>query len=331
MTRVVDRVTDLGGGTPILRLRLRTSRWVLLVKLEKTNPGQSMKDRMARGMLDDAERTGTLAPGGVIVESSSGNTATGLAILAAERGYRFIAIVDHHAAPEKLRLIRAYGGELVHVPSSTSEGEVATRERERAAEELARSIVGAVYLRQPDNPANGDSYAALGDEVLAQTGARFDLLFGAVGTGGSLSGTARRCKAALPRLRVVGVEPVGSIIFGGPAGPYLQSGTGTPEGVEIGRNVDRTAIDEGTKVSDAQAFTMARALARRRALLVGGSAGGVLFVALARLANMPGEGAAVALAGDGGEKYLDTFFDDEWFASRRLHAPEADALVDSLL
>ena len=196
MSGIVDRVTDLIGATPLVRLRLRAARWEVLLKLEKLNPGQSMKDRMARGMLDDAEREG-LRPGATIVESSSGNTATGLSILAAERGYRFIAVVDHHAAPEKLRIIRAYGGEILQVASPCAEGEVATRERERLAEELARSIPGAVYLQQAHNPANGASYEQLGAELLDQTGGRFDFLFGAVGTGGSLSGTARRCKAAM--------------------------------------------------------------------------------------------------------------------------------------
>lgn len=311
------RISEIIGSTPVLELPLRRSRWRLLLKLEKFNPGQSMKDRMALSMIADAERSGRLSAGGTIVESSSGNTGTGLAMLAAERGYRFVAVVDGHASPDKLRVMQAYGAELVHVSSARAEYEVATREREERAAALAASIPGAVFLEQAHNSANPAGYEALADELVAQLGTPIDHLIGAVGTGGSLCGTARALRRRCPELYTIGVEPVGSIIFGGEPAPYFQSGTGTPGGVDVGRNVDRAVIDRGSKVSDRDAFATARCLAHR-GVLVGGSAGGVVYAALSELAERVDGGVALAILADGGEKYLDTIFDDAWMARRGL-------------
>lgn len=326
---VAPRVTALIGNTPMLELPLATCGSRLLLKLEQWNPGRSMKDRMALAMVRAAERDGRLEPGGTIIESSSGNTGTGLAIVAAERGYRFVAVVDHHAAADKIRTMKALGAEVVMVNGDHREGYVATREREALAASLEGSTPRAVYLRQADNPANAEAYAStLATELWGATGGSFDTLVGAVGTGGSLSGTARALKQLRPDLRVVGVEPMGSIIFGGPAGSYYQSGTGTPEGVEIGANVDHALIDDGRKVGDAEAFNTARFLARRFGLLVGGSAGGVIHVA-ARLARAESS-TVVAIVADGGEKYLDTIFDDAWLARRDLLSPTLSRELEGL-
>ena len=325
--RIVSRVSDLIGETPFFDLPLRLPHWRLLLKLEKFNPGQSMKDRMARSMIEEAERSGRLRKGGTIVESSSGNTGIGLALLAAERGYRFLAVVDHHASRDKVRVMRAYGAEIVEVEGAFAEDEVATAARESLADRLGASIPGAVFLAQADNPANPlGYYGTLAHEILAAAG-DLDVLVGAVGTGGSLCGSARRIKEQRPAVRVVGVEPVGSIIFGGEAGCYYQSGTGTPAGVEVAGNVDYSLIDERCKVSDAAAFTTARHLARRFGLLVGGAAGGVIHSALRRLAEHPEGGTAVAITADGGERYLDTVFDDAWMEKRQLF----DATVEHWL
>lgn len=322
-----SRLSAAVGRTPLVRLPLRLPQKELWLKLEKFNPGQSMKDRMARSMLDAAESEGRLERGATIVESSSGNTATALAILAAERGYRLIAVVDHHAARDKLRSLEAYGAEVVLVAGTAEDDEVATKARETHARRLAETIPGALFLNQAHNLANRDGYeSTLARELFDDLGTELELLVGAVGTGGSLSGTARGLKALVPRVRVVGVEPTGSIIFGGDPGPYFQSGTGTPGGVEVGKNVDYSAIDEGRRVSDAQSFTTARYLARRNGLLVGGAAGGVVYTALMLLATGDAR-CAVAIIADGGEKYLDTVFDDDWIHSRRLEDPR---VVDEL-
>lgn len=326
---VVQRVTDLIGATPMLEMPLVTRGSRLLLKLEQWNPGRSMKDRMAYAMVRAAERTGRLRSGGTIIESSSGNTGTGLAIVAAERGYRFVAVVDHHAARDKIRTMKGLGAEIVMVDGDHAEGRVATKAREAFAATLEHRIPGSVYLRQADNPANAEAYTrTLAVELWQATAGRFDTLVGAVGTGGSLSGTARALKLLSPTLRVVGVEPLGSIIFGGPGGPYYQSGTGTPEGVEVGENVDYALIDAGHKVGDAEAFNTARFLARRFGLLVGGSAGGVIHVAVRLASASPS--TVVAIVADAGEKYLDTVFDDEWMTQRDLVSPAVQREIESL-
>ena len=329
---VVERVTDLIGRTPMLELPLAARDRRLLLKLEQWNPGRSMKDRMAHAMVQAAERSGRLTPGGTIIESSSGNTGTGLAIVAAERGYRLVAVVDHHAARDKIRTMKALGAEIVAVDEDQAEDRVATKAREALAERLEASIPGGVYLRQADNPANAEAYRrTLAVELWQSTGGRITTIVGAVGTGGSLSGTARGLKELDGSVRAVGVEPVGSTIFGGPGGPYLQSGTGTPGGVLVGENVDYALIDTSFKVSDALAFNTARFLGRRLGLLVGGSAGGVIHVAL-RLANASAPATTtIALVADAGEKYLDTVFDDAWMEKRGLIDTSVERELASLL
>jgi len=324
-------ISELVGDTPMLELPLRTAGRLLL-KLEAFNPGRSMKDRMALSMVLDAERSGRLRSGGTIVESTSGNTGTGLAMIAAERGYRFLAVVDHHAAKEKLRIMRAYGAELVVVESAGAEDRVATAAREARAAEIERETPGAVWLRQADNPANAAGYAGLARELRDATNDSIDVLVGAVGTGGSLCGTARALRSMTERrCVVVGVEPVGSIIFGGPGGPYFQSGTGTPAGVAVGANVDLTMIDMGVKVSDRVAFNTARWLARRFGVLVGGSSGGVVHEALRRASEGPNARTVVAITSDAGEKYLDTLFDDAWMQKRSLLDPNVAMELDRLV
>ncbi len=322
---IFDKVTDLIGNTPLLRLPLRKTQWQLLLKLEKFNPGLSMKDRMALNMIDQAEKSGILKPGGKIFESSSGNTGTGLAIVSAERGYKFTAIVDHHAAKDKIRVMKAYGADIVYVEGDFAEDEVATCARERLAKQLSLKCPGSVCMQQADNPANADGYyKTMGKEIVSATNGSIDMLVGAVGTGGSLSGTARYVKERYPFTKVIGVEPVGSIAFGGEPAPYFQSGTGTPGSVEVGKNVDYEVIDVGLKVSDSQAFNTARFLARNNGLMVGGCAGGIIYKALEIIQKQKESGVEsgvmVAIVGDGGEKYLDTVFNDEWMMSKGLLA-----------
>ncbi len=332
---IFDRITDLIGNTPLLRLPLKNTQWQLLLKMEKFNPGLSMKDRMARNMIDDSEKSGCLKPGGQIFESSSGNTGTGLAIVAAERGYKFTAIVDHHAAQDKIRIMKAYGANIMFVGGDFAEDEVATAAREKLAYKLSLEHPGSVCLQQADNPANAQAYyKTMGREIFSSTNGCLDMLIGSVGTGGSLSGTARYLKECSPNIKVIGVEPVGSIAFGGPPAPYFQSGTGTPGSVDVGKNIDYNLIDEGLTVSDAQAFNTARFLAHNNGILVGGAAGGVIYKALEIIQKQPGYGVMVVIVGDGGEKYLDTVFNDEWMQSKGLLSPsieeELKAIVGNL-
>lgn len=293
------------------------------------NPTGTAKIRMARAMVDAAEAAGELRPGGRIVESTSGNTGLGLAVIAAERGYAFTAVVDHHACPDKLRGMRALGTELVYVVDDGG-GEPATAAREELAGDMARGRDDTVFTEQHNNPANGVGYFPVAHELHEALGGRIDVLIGAVGTGGALCGTGRELGKLMSGFTVIGVEPKGSIAFGGPAHDYHQSGTGTPEGAGIGALVDFDLIDEGVKVGDVEAFATCRAVART-GLLIGGSAGGVVHEALTRLPSLPPGTTVVALVNDGGEKYMDTVFDDDWMRARGLLDPEAEGEIEELL
>jgi cystathionine beta-synthase len=326
---LVTRVTDLIGNTPLFELAATATGTRLLLKLEQFNPTGAAKIRMAREMVLDAERRGLLGSGGHIIESTSGNTGLGLAVVAAERGYRFTAVVDHHACKDKLRAMRAMGAELVYV-ADEGDDSLATSAREDLAAELAAARAGAYFTEQHENEANALGYYEVADELLAEVD-RVDILLSAVGTGGSLFGTARRLGELGCRPRVIGVEPVGSIAFGGPGGPYWQSGTGTPPGATVGTAVDYALLDEGLKVSDVDAFATARAVARKLGLLIGGSAGGSVHAALTRLEQFPPGSVVVTIVCDGGEKYLDTVFDDNWMGDRDLLDESVERVVEDLL
>ncbi|MFD5383393.1 cysteine synthase family protein [Streptomyces sp. NPDC127074] len=327
--RVVPRVSDLIGYTPLLELCRTETGSRLLLKLEMFNPTGSAKIRMARAMVDAAEERGELSAGGHIIESTSGNTGLGLAVIAAERDYTFTAVVDHHAAVDKLRAMKAMGAELVYVADDGSE-DLATAAREEHAVGLARGKANTTFTEQHNNPANGAGYFPVAHELHQALDDGIDVLIAAVGTGGALCGTARELRLLTPDFITIGVEPKGSIAFGGPAHDYYQSGTGTPEGAEIGALVDYDLIDEGVKVGDIEAFATARAVART-GLLIGGSAGGVVHAALARLPLLPPGSTMVALINDGGEKYLDTIFNDDWMNARALLDPAAEREIEETL
>ncbi|MFI5782767.1 PLP-dependent cysteine synthase family protein [Nocardia sp. NPDC051570] len=326
---LVTRVTDLIGNTPLFELAATATGTRLLLKLEQFNPTGAAKIRMAREMVLDAERRGLLNVGGHIIESTSGNTGLGLAVVAAERGYRFTAVVDHHACKDKLRAMKAMGAELVYV-ADTDDDSLATSAREDLAEAMAAARPDAYFTEQHNNDANALGYYAVAEELLEDLG-RVDILLSAVGTGGSLFGTARRLRELGCMPRVIGVEPVGSIAFGGEGGPYWQSGTGTPPGATVGTAVDYSLLDEGVKVTDVAAFATARAVARRNGLLLGGSAGGSVHAALIRLEEFPPGSTIVTIVCDGGEKYLDTVFDDDWMAERALLDESTEREVLDLL
>ncbi|MDQ1718944.1 MAG: hypothetical protein QOE89_2897 [Pseudonocardiales bacterium] len=327
---IVSQVSDLIGYTPLFELCRTETGSRLLLKLEQYNPTGTAKIRMARQMVLDAESRGELRSNGRIIESTSGNTGLGLAVIAAERGYTFTAVVDNHACADKLRGMKALGAELVYVVDDGNE-ELSTAAREELAEQLARGADNTIFTEQHNKPSNAAGYYDLARELIDALDGRIDQLIGAVGTGGSLCGTALELHRRIGAITVIGVEPVGSIAFGGPGGEYYQSGTGTPPGVETGALVDFGLIDEGVKVSDIDAFATARVVAARTGLLIGGSAGGVVFEALRRLPSSAPGISMVALVCDGGEKYLDSVFNDEWMSARDLIDAGAEHEVDELL
>ncbi|WP_405134767.1 PLP-dependent cysteine synthase family protein [Nocardia sp. NBC_01388] len=341
MPVVTTRVTDLIGHTPLFELAATDTGTRLFLKLENMNPTGAAKIRMAKAMIDDAEARGLLRPGGHIIESTSGNTGLGLAVIAAERGYRFTAVVDHHACRDKLRTMKAMGTELIFVSGGDDDG-LSTSAREDLAEHMALDECAAAlregrepntyFTEQHNNDANPLGYYVLAEELLADLG-HVDALISAVGTGGSLFGTARRLRELGREPLLYGVEPVGSIAFGGPGGPYWQSGTGTPEGADPGKTVaeDLSMLEDGVKVSDVEAFAATRVLATKLGLMIGGSAGGSIYAALERMDEFPAGSTVVTIVGDGGEKYLDTVFDDFWMSERNLLDPATETKVAAML
>ena len=327
---VVYHVSQLIGRTPLFELCRTDTGSRLLLKLEQFNPTGSAKVRMAEQMMIDAELSGQLRPGGHVIEPTSGNTGLGLALAAIERGYRFTAVVDHHASKDKLRAMAALGAKLHYVADSPTGGVQSVERRKRAAE-LAAADPDSFRPDQHNNPGNTEGYRGLAHELLQDLYGDVDCLISAIGTGGSLCGTAKELRRLGSQVTTVGVEPAGSIIFGGAPAKYWQTGSGSPQGFPVGSNVDYSAIDQGIQVSDADAFATARMVARRTGLMIGGSAGGAICVALRQLAALPAKSTVVTLVCDAGEKYLDTVFDDEWMRERGLLDPATDRAVEQLL
>ncbi|WP_020591735.1 PLP-dependent cysteine synthase family protein [Kiloniella laminariae] len=325
---IVTSYSQTVGHTPLLQLPVPHHEARLLLKLEQFNPMGNMKFRMALNMVNAAEASGQLKPGGRIVESTSGNTGLGLAAIAAERGYRFTAIVDSHAAKDKLRAMRALGADIVFVDEDSDDGELSTALRDETAARIAAEDPGSFWTEQHNNRANPDGYTALAEELLEILGPEINALVGAAGTGGSLCGTAKALRQTTPELYSLGVEPEGSIIFGGPGGSYYQSGTGTPPGAEIGTCVDYDQISLGVKVDDISAFNTARYIAQRFGLLLGGSAGGALYAAIRAIREKFLTGTIVVIIPDAGDKYLDSYYDDDWMTERNLLRSEISAELD---
>ena len=315
---IVSKITDLIGNTPMLEINMKNNDWKVYLKLEKFNPGGSMKDRMALNMIEQAEKDGRLKPGGTIIESSSGNTAIGLAIASAIKGYKFIAVVDHHASKEKIDMIKAYGGQTLVVGDGYKANEVAVVEREKTAKRMSMLMENSFFPNQADNFDNRGAYSdTLANELVNELGS-IDEFYAAIGTGGSACGTAIGLKNNNSKAKINVIEPVGSIIFGGEGKPYYQSGTGNPIDAPIPKIIDYSLIDKNYYAPDEEAFNTCRYIARRFGLLIGGSAGGVLFKALEDINKKEGSGTAVVLLCDGGEKYLNNVFNDEWMIKNNL-------------
>ncbi|MFH0770773.1 MAG: cysteine synthase family protein [Candidatus Peregrinibacteria bacterium] len=315
--KVAHSVSDLIGETPVLRYPTKAPDAELFLKLEQNNPSHSMKDRMAVSMIDEAEKRGQLRPGGTIIESSSGNTATALAMIAAARGYRFIAVVDNQISPEKVGMLKAFGAELVFVEGG-SEKRAAPQTRRDMAELLSKQIPDAFYANQAHNPNNPAGFRTLAREI-ADSVQNVRYLIGAIGTGGSLCGSGRVLKELKPDLRIIAVEPKGSTIFSEAGSAFYQTGTGKTPGTRTPQNIDYDVVDEHCAVTDREAFNAARFFARRMGMLLGGSASGVVYKALERIhAGQHPEGPTVAIIPDGGEKYLHSIFSDDWMTKHGL-------------
>ena len=302
---IYSSVDQLIGGTPLLEL-CRLERQLdlgarVLVKLESFNPGGSVKDRVARAMLDDAEASGRLAPGGTIVEPTSGNTGIGLASVAAARGYRVVIVMPETMSAERRALMQAYGAELV-----LTEGARGMAGAIEKANELVNEIPGAILAGQFTNPANPAVHeATTGPEIWRDTEGNVDLFVAGVGTGGTITGVGRYLKLQNPAVRVVAVEPAASpVLSGGQAGPHPLQGIGAGFVPEI---LDTEIYDEILTACGEDACAAARLLGRSEGVLAGISSGAALWGALTLARRPENQGKTiVALLPDTGERYLST-------------------------
>ncbi|MFP5371146.1 MAG: pyridoxal-phosphate dependent enzyme, partial [Actinomycetes bacterium] len=277
-----ESVIELVGDTPLVRLTsvtrdLGPDAPLVLAKLEYLNPGGSVKDRIAVRMVDAAEASGALRPGGTIVEPTSGNTGIGLALVAQQRGYRCIFVCPDKVGQEKINVLRAYGAEVAVCPTAVDPAD--PRSYYSVSDRLARETPGGWKPDQYSNPANPQShYETTGPEIWAQTDGRITAFVTGMGTGGTISGIGRYLKEVSGgKVRVVGADPEGSVYSGGTGRPYLVEGVGEDFWPAT---YDRAIADEIIPVSDGESFAMTRRLAREEGLLVGGSCGMAVVAAL---------------------------------------------------
>lgn len=305
MPKIAQSLTDLIGHTPLLQINKLSAKAGakarILAKLEYFNPAGSIKDRAAYSMIIEAEKAGTLKPGATIIEPTSGNTGVGLAMVAAVRGYKLILTMPETMSLERRRLLQARGAELVLTPGSTGMAGAVAK-----AEELRDQIPGSVILQQFDNPANPlahEKTTAL--EILEDTDNQVDFLVAGVGTGGTISGTAKALKAKLPHLKAIAVEPASSpLLSGGQAGPHKIQGIGANF---IPGNFNKEVVDEIITITNDDAMETARALSAQEGLLVGISSGAAMAAAL-QVAQRPenADKTIVVILPDTGERYLST-------------------------
>jgi cystathionine beta-synthase len=298
------------GNTPLVKLNKVTdgAECLVLAKIEYMNPGGSVKDRPAIAMLDEAERAGLLKPGGTIVEPTSGNTGSGLAMAAAIRGYRCILVMPDKMSKEKIDLLKAYGAEVVVTPSTVPAD--SAESYYGVANRLAAEIPGAFQPNQFHNHHNPDAhYHTTGPEIWRQTNGTITHFVAGIGTGGTISGTARYLKEQNPKIHVVGADPEGSIYSGDTPRSYAVEGIGMNY---LPETVDLKVIDETVRVSDRESFLMARRITREEGLLVGGSSGTAAVAAVKLAKTLPKDAIVVVIFPDSGRGYMSKIFNDEW-------------------
>ena len=321
-----DSILQSVGWTPLVRLRRLAADVpaTVCVKVESLNPGGSVKDRVGVAMVAEAEQRGWLRPGGTIIEATAGNTGVGLALVAAVKGYRCIFVLPDKMSSEKILLLKAYGAEVVVTPTNVPPD--SPDSYNGVADRLAREIPGAWRPNQFANLANPEiHYRTTGPEIWEQTEGRVTAFVAGVGTGGTVSGVGEYLKERNPNVKIVGADPEGSVLSGGSPKPWKVEGIGEDF---VPQTFNSQVVDDWVRVGDAEAFHVARELARREGILSGGSSGTSVAAALRYARRLTKDDVVVGVICDTGRNYLSKFFDDEWLKANNLLLRETAGPLD---